>query len=290
MANNFLQETVSREVLLAQRNNSIVRQFCTTEYEGEIYGLGTSVRINTLVPPVLYDTQTSALNRDPDKLDSTTLLLQIERDKNYKFVINHQDVAQGMPTRMFEKSLFDIGRQIARDADKLVLSKYVDITDIAHVIPKATIDMTTIYNFLIDVDVKMTELEIPVSGRLIVLPPRIAGLLAKDSVVRLKYDSADDNLVNGYVTTVGNLTIVQSVDVPVKTKDDGKGNQVPDSFECLAFVAGMTFAHVTGFAENKVVESQYNSNAFADIAMGQICSGAKCIMPQYCVLAEIAYI
>lgn len=283
MANNFLQETVSREVLLAQRNTSVIRQFCTTEYEGDIKGLGTTVRINTLVPPTLYDTTTNPLSRAADQLDSTDALLTIERDKNYKFEINHKDIAEGMPTGMFEKSLFDIGVQIARDADKLVLSKYVDIADSDHIITKASVDKTNIYDYLIDLDVKMTELEIPVAGRIIALPPRIAGLLAKDNTIRLAYEQAG-NVINGYVTTVGNLIIVQSVDVPIK-----KVATVNDTWECLAFIAGRTLAHVTGFAENKVIESQYNTNSFSDIAMGQICSGAKIVMPKYAVLAEIAY-
>jgi len=283
MANNFLQETVSREVLLAQRNLSIVRQFCTTEYEGEVKGLGTTVRINTLVPPTLYDTATNPLNRQADQLNSTALLLTIERDKNYKFEIQHKDIAEGMPTGMFEKALYDIGVQIARDADNLVLSKYADVLDPTHIITKTTVDKTDIYDYLIDLDVKMTELEIPVVGRVVVLPPRIAGLLAKDNTIRLAYEQAG-NVINGYVTTVGNLIIVQSVDVPIK-----KVATVNDSWECLAFVAGRTLAHVTGFAENKVIESQYNSNSFSDIAMGQICSGAKIVMPKYAVVAEIAY-
>lgn len=283
MANNFMQETVSREVLLAQRNVSVIRQFCTTEYEGDIKGLGTTVRINTLVPPTLYDTLTNPLTRAADQLDSTALLLTIERDKNYKFEILHKDIAQGLPTGMFEKSLYDIGAQIARDADKLVLSKYVDIADSTHIITKSSVDKTNIYDYLIDLDVTMTELEIPVLGRIIVLPPRIAGLLAKDNTIRLAYEQAG-NVINGYVTTVGNLTIVQSVDVPIK-----KVATVNDTWECLAFIAGRTLAHVTGFAENKVIESQYNSNSFSDIAMGQICSGAKIVMPKYAVLTEIAY-
>jgi hypothetical protein len=245
ISTNFLQETVSREVLLAQRNNAVVQQFCTTEFEGDIQGLGTTVRINQLVPPTLYDTATNPISRAADSLDSTALLLQIERDKNYKFEINHQDIAQGVPSGTFGKALFDIGRQIARDADVLVLSKYTDITDTNHIITKTPVDNTNIYDFLIDIDVKMTELEIPVNGRVVILPPRIAGLLAKDNTIRLAYEQSP-NVVNGYVTTVGNLTIVQSVDVPIKSVSDGKGGQTPDSWECLAFVAGLTFGHVTG--------------------------------------------
>jgi len=283
MSNNFMQETVSREVLLAQRNVSVIRQFCTTEYEGDIKGLGTSVRINQLVPPTLQDTATSPLNREAEALTSTEMNLVIERDKNYKFQIQHKDIAEGMPTGMFSKSLYDIGIQIARDADKLVLSKYADIVDDTHIVAKTIVDKTNIYDFLIDLDVKMTELEIPVAGRIVVLPPRVAGLLAKDNTIRLAYEQSD-NVVNGYVTTVGNLTIVQSVDVPIV-----KVANVNDSWQCLAFVAGRTLAHVTGFAENKVVESQYITDSFADIAMGQICSGAKIFMPRYCVLAIIQY-
>lgn len=284
MSNNFMQETVSREVLLAQRNVSVIRQFCTTEYEGDIQGLGTSVRINQLVPPTLVDTSTNPLNRTAESLTSTEMNLVIERDKNYKFQIDHKDIAEGMPTGMFSKSLYDIGIQIARDADKLVLSKYVDITDVTHIIAKTVLDKDSIYDYLIDLDVKMTELEIPVAGRIVVLPPRIAGLLAKDNTIRLAYEQSG-NVINGYVTTVGNLTIVQSVDVPVVQVEG-----VNDSFQCLAFVAGQTLAHVTGFAENKVVESQYTTDSFADVAMGEICSGAKIFFPKYCILAEIAYI
>ena len=194
MSNNFMQETVSREVLLAQRNVSVVRQFCTTEYEGDVKGLGTTVRINQLVPPTLKDTATNPLSRVAESLSSTELLLTLESDKNYKFAINHVDISQGMPTGMFSKSLYDIGIQIARDADQLVLSKYVDVVDPTHIITKTTIDKTNVYDYLIDLDVKMTELEIPVAGRVVVLPPRVAGLLAKDNTIRLAYEQGDCRL------------------------------------------------------------------------------------------------
>ena len=92
-----------------------------------------------------------------------------------------------------------------------------------------------------------------------------------------------DNVVNGYVTTVGNLMIVQSVDVAIK-----QVASVNDTYECLAFVAGQTLAHVTGFSENKIVESQYITDSFEDLAMGEIVSGGKLVLPRYCVLGEIA--
>ncbi|KUO75712.1 MAG: hypothetical protein APF81_17705 [Desulfosporosinus sp. BRH_c37] len=281
MANNFIQETVSREILVAQRNNSVIRQFCATKYEGEIQGKGTSVLVNILIPAVLKDTATNPVSRAADQLDSSTVTITVTEDKNYKFEIEHKDVAEGMPTGMFSETLVDMGVQIARDADKLVLSKYTEIVDATHIITKTTLDKTNIYDYLIDLDVKMDELEIPQIGRVVVLPPRIAGLLAKDEIIRT---AKEQDMPLGYVTKVGNLTIVKSNDVLIKEVET-----VKDSFQCLAFVAGKTFAHVNGFNENKVVESAVVTDGFKDIAMGQICSGAKLVMPKYAVLFEVAY-
>lgn len=63
---------------------------------------------------------------------------------------------------------------------------------------------------------------------------------------------------------------------------------VDDSFECLAFVSGKTFAHVNGFNENKIVDNSVITTGFKDIAMGQIVSGAKLVMPKYALLFEVA--
>lgn len=183
MANNFIQETVSREILVAQRNNSVIRQFCATQFEGDIKGKGTSVKVNILIPATLKDTATNPVSREADKLDSNTVLVKLEQDKNYKFEIEHKDIAEGMPQGMFVETLTDMGIQIARDADKLVLSKYTEVPK-EHIIPKTTLDKVNIYDYLIDLDVKMDELEIPQQGRIVVLPPRIAGLLAKDTIIR----------------------------------------------------------------------------------------------------------
>lgn len=279
MANNFIQETVSREILVAQRNNSVIRQFCATQYEGDIQGKGTSVKVNILIPATLKDTATNPVSRDADKLDSNTVLVKLEQDKNYKFEIDHKDIAEGMPRGMFAETLADMGIQIARDADKLVLSKYTEVPA-TNIIAKATLDKTNIYDYLIDLDVKMDELEIPQAGRVVVLPPRVAGLLAKDTIIR---SAKEQDMPLGYVTKVGNLTIVKSNDVAKK-----QVGGVDDSFECLAFVAGKTFAHVNGFNENKIVDNSVITTGFKDIAMGQIVSGAKLVMPKYALLFEVA--
>lgn len=278
MANNFIQETVSREILVAQRNNSVIRQFCATKYEGDIQGKGTSVIVNILIPAVLKDTATNPVSRAADQLDSSTVTITVTEDKNYKFEIEHKDVAEGMPTGMFSETLVDMGVQIARDADKLVLSKYTEITDAEHIVSSKTLDKTNIYDYLIDLDTMMDELEIPQVGRVVVLPPRVAAYLAKDTIIRT---AQEQDMPLGYITKVGNLTIVKSNDVQIKTVGE------ISNFQCLAFVAGKTFAHVNGFNENKVVESAVITDGFKDIAMGQICSGAKLVMPKYAVLFEV---
>ena len=281
MSNNFIQATVSREILVAQRNASVIRQFCATQYEGDIQGKGTSVKINILIPATLKDTATNPVSRDPDGLDTSTVTVMLEQDKNYKFEINHQDISEGMPTGMFAETLTDMGTQIAVDADKLVLSKYTEVLA-GNTIAKTTVDKTNIYDYLIDLDVKMDELEIPQIGRIVVLPPRIAGLLAKDTIIRT---AREQDTPLGYVTKVGNLTIVKSNNVAIKMVAE-----VKDSFQCLAFVAGKTFAHVNGFNEDKVVDGSVITSGFKDIAMGQIISGAKLVMAKYAVLFEIAYV
>ncbi|GCD10461.1 hypothetical protein [Clostridium tagluense] len=280
MSNKFIQETVSREILVAQRDASVIRQFCATEYEGDIKGKGTSVKVNILIPATLKDTSTSPVSREADGLDTNTVTISLEQDKNYKFEISHKDVAEGMPTGMFAETLTDIGQQIALEADKLVLSKYTEVLK-ENIIPKASVDKSNIYDYLIDLDVKMDELEIPQMGRIVVLPPRIAGLLAKDTIIRT---AKEQDMPLGYVTKVGNLTIVKSNNVAIK-----EVSSVKDSFECLAFVAGKTFAHVNGFCEDKVVDSSVVTTGFKDIAMGQIISGAKLVMAKYAVLFEISY-
>ena len=63
---------------------------------------------------------------------------------------------------------------------------------------------------------------------------------------------------------------------------------VQDSFECLAFVAGKTFAHVNGFNENRIVDNSIITTGFKDIAMGQIVSDDKLVMSKYALLFEIA--
>jgi len=280
MANNFIQETVSKEILIAQKNASVVRQFCATQYEGDIQGVGTSVKINTLVPATLKDTKTNPVNRQADSLDSTHQLVKIEQDKNYKFEINNKDIAEGMPTGMFSETLTDMGRQIARDADKLVLSHYTEVPA-ENIISDVELDKSNIYDKLIDVDVKMDEMEIPVEGRIMFLPPRLAGLLAKDEIIR---QAREQDMPLGYVTKIGNLTIVKTNDVAIKTDKVTPSKQW---FECLAGVAGKSFAHVNGFVENKVVESAFITDGFKDVAMGEITSGAKLIMPQYTLLLEV---
>lgn len=280
MANNFIQETVSREIMVAERNASIVRQYCMTDVEGEIQEKGTSVKLNILSPVELKDTKDNPVSRDADDLNSEASILKITEDKNYKFKINHKDIAEGMPTGMFSKSLVDVGTQIAREADKLVLSKYTEITDTKHIMETKAVDKDNIYDTLIDIDTEMDTLEISQVGRVIFVHPYIANLLAKDTIIR---QAKEQNFPRGYVTTVGNLVVVKSNDVKTVNKADG----TLDYFACMAGVAGKTFAHAYGFTENKVVESQYLTDGFHDVAMGQVCSGAKIVMPKYAFLAKL---
>lgn len=280
MANNFIQETVSREILVAQKNASIVRQFCATQFEGDIQGVGTSVKVNTLVPATLKDTKTNPVNRQADALESTAQIVKIETDKNYKFEIDHKDIAEGMPEGMFAETLIDIGRQIARQADNLVLSHYTEVPA-SNIISDVSLDNSNIYDQLIDIDVAMDEREMPVEGRIIFLTPKIAGLLAKDPLVR---QAKEQDTPLGYVTKVGNLTIIKTNDIAVRIDETDPTKQW---FECLAVIAGKSLAHVNGFVENKIVDNSVITEGYQDIAMGRITSGAKLIMPQYTLLLEV---
>lgn len=265
--------------MVAERNNSIVRQYCATEFEGDIKGIGTSVKINILSPVELKDTSSNPVSRDADELNSTANVLQITEDKNYKFKINHKDIAEGMPQGMFQESLTDVGKQIARQSDKLVLSKYTEITDAEHIMDTKVVNKSNLYDTLVDIDTEMDVLEIPQEGRVIFLHPHLANMLAKDEIIR---QAKEQDVPLGYVTTVGNLTVVKSNDVKAVMAGDNL-----DYYACVACVTGKTFAHAYGFVENKVVESQYLTDGFHDVAMGQVCSGAKLVMPKYAYLAKL---
>ncbi|MFW6242675.1 MAG: P22 coat protein - protein 5 domain protein, partial [bacterium] len=154
--------------------------------------------------------------------------------------------------------------EMARVLDKYIASLYVHAANTigSGTTPESIADVSEAYDYLIDLLTKLDESDVPEAGRFIVLPPKVAAMVAKD---RSLFAPAPEGLANA-VGAIEDVTIFKS-------------NNIPTDETVQRVIAGykgaITFANQ--FVE---VEALRSASHFSDIVRGLNVFGAKVVRPE----------
>jgi len=160
--------------LLKKLNDELVyKNVCTTEYEGDIRGFGSVVKINEIGPITINSyssTSTGALT--VQQLTDAQKLLKIDQSKYYAFWMDKQDAAQVVP-KLEMDALGESAFAIANDIDEYIAARYGDAGLAIGGTSGTGVDVssTNVLKYLSLAQQKLDETNTPKSGRWCVVPP-----------------------------------------------------------------------------------------------------------------------
>lgn len=154
------------------------------DYEGEIKNLGDKVKINQIGDIEIKDYTKGQDIDAPDDVDGAGQMLEIDQAKYFNFAVDDIDNAQSNP-----KIMDDAMQRAAygmNDVTDGFLANLMAVgainngsnlgTDATPLVPTAS----TAYDMLVDLATDLTEKNVPMAGRFVVVPAFFHGLLLKD--------------------------------------------------------------------------------------------------------------
>ncbi len=179
---NFIPTVWSDEILETLNTEHVYGNAVNTDYEGDIRNLGDQVKINSIGRVTIRNYVKGTPLVAAERLQGAQQTLRIDRAKYFNFMVDDVDAAQQSPKlRQFGTDEAMFGLADATDVE--LASSYVEVaagnligTDGSPIVPTAD----TAYEYLVDLDVILTENNVPRGGRFAIVPAFFEGLLRKD--------------------------------------------------------------------------------------------------------------
>lgn len=239
------------------------------DYEGEIKNFGDKVKINQIGDIEIKDYTRGTDIDAPEDVDGAGQMLEIDQAKYFNFAIDDVDNAQSNPKLMddaMQRAAY--GMNDVTDGFLAGLMAVGAInngsnlgSDATPLVPTAA----TAYDMLVDLATDLTEKNVPMAGRFVVVPAFFHGLLLKDQ--RFVGNGSDYNkaLIEG-----GEVGVAAGFAVNIS-------NNVPNtSGTKYKIVAGTRAA--TSYAEQILKTEPYRPEArFSDAIKGLHVYGGKVV-------------
>lgn len=170
---HFVPEIWSGRVLARLNDALVYKNVCTTEYEGEIAGFGSVVKINeigTITVRTYNATSTGALT--VQQITDAQKLLKIDQSKYFAFYLDDQDDAQTKP-KLLRDAIDQSAWSLANNIDEYIANLYgqaglaIGGTSASGV----AVTSTNVLKYLSLAQQKLDEANTPPMGRWMVVPP-----------------------------------------------------------------------------------------------------------------------
>lgn len=266
---NFIPQLWSARLLEHLDKAHVYANLVNRDYEGEIRDFGDTVKINQIGDIAVKDYTKGSDIDDPEELTGTQQLLTIDQSKYFNFGIDDVDNAQTNPKLMNEA--MTRSAYAMNDVTDTFLANLMAVNagskvgdDTTPIVPTKE----TAYDYLVDLGTALTESNVPLMGRWVVVPAWYHGLLLKDD--RFVANGTDYNkaiLEGGYVGVAGGFQIWLSNNVP---NTAGKKYKI---------IAGTNAG--TSYAEQLLeVEGYRPEKSFKDAIKGLHVYGGKVLQPK----------
>lgn len=262
---NFIPTLWSARLLGHLDKRHVYLNLLNRDYEGEIKNFGDTVKVNQIGNVTVKDYTGEDIDA-PEDITGEQQTLTIDQAKYFNIAVDNVDNAQTNPKLMDKAmeraaySMNDVVDQFA--ANLLAVNVHTDNmigNDDSPVVPTKE----TAYDYLVDLNTKLTESNVPMEGRWVVIPAFYHGLLLKDP--RFVGNGTDYNkaiLEGGEVGSASGFTVYVSNNVP---NADGTKYKI---------IAGT--AEAGSYAEQILKTEAYSpEKRFADAVKGLHVYGAK---------------
>lgn len=261
----FIPELWSARLMYALDKSHVAANLVNRDYEGTIRQQGDTVHINTIGAITVNDYTRNTDIEDPEILTTTDQTLEINQAKYFNFQIDDVDAAQAAGN-MMDTAMGRAAYALNDVSDSYLLGLIAAGANSGNILgSSAAVSLTAdnVYNNIVDLRTVLDKANVPNTGRYIVIPPEVYGLLLKDDrfVKATDGGTANNTLLNGNVGSAAGFTVYMSNNVPFST----------DTWSIPASVASSTT-----YAEQIVSTEAYRmEKRFADAVKGLHVYGAK---------------
>jgi len=266
---NFIETVWSAKLLKNWNDFHVFPKTCNRDYEGELKGMGDSVKINSIGRITIATYTKNAPINAPEVLDDSTLTLVIDQGDYFNFEVDDVDKAQQKPKVMSE-AMSEAAWGLADTVDNFIATTIAAGVQTANIMTAQSIGTGAAdddaYELLVDLDTLLTVNNAPPGGRWAVVPPWFHGALRKDNrFVSFGTEQSNKRLRGAPIGEAGGFTLYQS-------------NNVPLSGSAYNILCGVEAS--TAFVEqiNKI-EPFRPQNRFSDAVKGLMIYGAKVLRP-----------
>lgn len=257
--------------------------------------MGDSVKINSIGDITIFNYSKDTDLNTPQSLTDAQATLIITQSKAYNFEVDDVDAAQSQPKVMGEAMSW-AAYELANTMDTFYAGFYTDATNLlgssgSPVTPTVATQSnigagTTVYDYLVVLNQKLTENKVPKQGRWAAVPPWITTLLMQDirftgyntpdarlTILTNKLDASGGAAASdAYLGKVASLDVYESINAPHLSGTVGTTGSTD------VVMAGHTMALTKAEGLNKV-EAYRPPLRFADAIKGLALYGAKTIRP-----------
>lgn len=268
---NFIPTIWSRALLENLRTSLVFGQpgVINRDYEGEIRGAGSSVKINSIGPITVDDYTPNSDMAAPETLTDDQVILNIDQQRSFNFQLDDVDNAQTQP-KIMEAAMREAAYSLSKDLDLYLSGLHTEAEvvdgfgdDNAPIEP----DTDSAYEYLANAFTALDEVDAPQVGRWAVVPPWYHGLLRKDPrFVSYGTDMNRSVLENGVIGNVAGFDVLVSNNV---ANDEGSAYKI-------------MFGHASAWTmamQIEKVEAYRLEKRFADGVKGLNVYGAKVVRP-----------
>lgn len=266
----FIPQEWSSRIQKNLNDKHVYAALLTREYEGDIGDVGDSVRINSIGRINVASYTKNSTSITVQHPIAASQVLPIDQSNYFAFDVDDVDKKQAKPALM-DAFAVEAAWSLSDTADADVAAVLSAGVATANILTAATAvginaGNDDLYNLLVDLGVRLTESNVPLDGRWVVLPPWCEGVLRKDArFVSFGTPENIKNLKNGSIGMAAGLAIHISNNVPVTA---------------LAYDVIAGYSGAGAFVEqlNKV-EAYRPQSAFSDALKGLHLYGRKVIRP-----------
>jgi hypothetical protein len=241
------------------------------EYEGEIAGQGSSVKISSIGAVTVGSYNKNNNISDPETLSDAQAVLLIDQARFFNFQVDDVDRVQQKP-KLMDVAMQEAAYALRNTMDQYIAMKYGEAGNALGSDASPTTVGTggtdkNAYEILVDLGVLLDEDNIPPEGRWVIVPPWYHGLLLKDQrFVSFGTPENTATLRNGRIGQAAGFTVLKSNNVPSTAGTKYK------------IMAGHAMA-ITFATQIMSVEAYRPEKRFADAVKGLAVYGCKVIRP-----------
>lgn len=269
--NTFIPEIWSARLLRHLDKTHVVANLVNRDYEGEIKAYGDKVRINQLTHLNIKSYRENNKIEEPDALETTHIILDINQQKYFNFFLDDVDAAQvrnngGLMDSAMKSVAYKMNDEIEMD---ILKEMDRDSGVESQTVATKALDATNVFGEILKMKTTMDKNNVPMTGRKLIVKPEVhAFLIDSGKMTGTGGTMAEEITRNGHVGQILGFDVYLSNNIGASGLSKIK--------LAVAFVSeAITFAE-----QITEMEAYRPEMRFADAVKGLTVYGTKVTQPK----------